>query len=257
MSLTAILLAGGYATRLYPLTQDKPKALLPLGEGVILDAVVNSLEGVPDISRRLLVTNHRFAEQFRAWQRHSGQAIRILDDGSDTVETRLGAIRDLELARTRGHVEDDVLVLGTDNLFTWPLAEFIKQAKHRLPDPSVALWLAPTNDAATHFGVVTRDASSRITAFTEKSPQPPSREVALCVYYFPGPMCGKIREFLDGGGNADAPGYFIQWLAARGSVYGIMMSGLWYDIGTSDAYQTVVSAWPHQSDSGDHTKEDP
>ena len=256
MSLTAILLAGGYATRLYPLTQDLPKALLPLGEGVILDAVVSSLEGVPGIGRCLLVTNHRFAEQFRAWQRTSGQAVQIVDDGTDTVQTRLGAIRDLELARTQGNVVDDVLVVGTDNLFTWPLAEFIAHAQRRGPDPSVALWRAPSNDAATHFGVVTRDATSRITAFTEKSPAPPSREVALCVYYFPAPMCGKIREFLASGGNADAPGYFIQWLAARGSVYGIMMDGLWYDIGTPEAYQTVVSAWTRHEDSVDNTKKE-
>ena len=256
MSLTAILLAGGYATRLYPLTADKPKALLPLGKGVILDAVVNSLAGVAGITRRLLVTNHRFAEQFRAWQRRGSHAIQILDDGTDTVETRLGAIRDLELARTQDGAEDDVLVVGTDNLFTWPLAEFVGQARRRLPDPSIALWLAPSNDAATHFGVVTRDGASRITSFTEKSSQPPSREVALCVYYFPAPVCGKIREFLDGGGNADAPGYFIQWLAARSTVYGIMMGGLWYDIGTLETYQAVVSAWSHPPRSVDNVKED-
>ena len=247
MPLTAILLAGGYATRLYPLTANKPKALLPLGEGVILDAVVNSLAGVAGITRRLLVTNHRFAEQFAVWQRKSGQAIQIVDDGTETVEDRLGAIRDLELARRQAGKHGDVLVVGTDNLFTWPLEDFVDSAQRHRPDPSIALWEAPSSAAATQFGVVIRDADLRITSFVEKSPQPPSREVALCVYYFPEAMCGRIKEFIEGGGNADAPGYFIQWLVRRGSVYGLLMEGAWYDIGTLEAYEAAVKAWSHET----------
>ena len=247
MSLTAILLAGGYATRLYPLTQDTPKALLPLGKGVVLDAVVHSLEGVSGMTQRCLVTNHRFAEQFRAWQRMRGQDIQMIDDGTDTVDTRLGAIRDLELARMQGGGRGDVLVVGTDNLFTWSLEEFVVFAQRHRPHPSIALWEAPSIEAATQFGVVTRDQTSRVTSFVEKSPQPPSREVALCVYYFPEAMCAQIQEFLDSGGNADAPGYFIQWLVRRGTVYGAMMQGAWYDIGTLEAYQTVVNEWHERS----------
>jgi len=252
MAVTAILLAGGYATRLYPLTQDTPKALLPLGQGVILDAVVKSLERVPGIDQRVVVTNHRFAEQFRAWQRRCRSDVRIVDDGTDTVERRLGAIRDLELARTQAGGRGDVLVVGTDNLFTWPLEDFVAQAQRHLPHASIALWEAPSAEAATHFGVVTRDPSSRITSFVEKSPQPPSREVALCVYYFPGQVRPAIREFLAGSGNADAPGYFIQWLARREAVYGLMMPGAWYDIGTLDAYQEVVKAWSNEALKGGH-----
>jgi len=250
MAVTAILLAGGYATRLYPLTQDTPKALLPLGQGVILDAVVKSLERVPGIDQRVVVTNHRFAEQFRAWQRRCRSDVRIVDDGTDTVERRLGAIRDLELARTQAGGRGDVLVVGTDNLFTWPLEDFVAQAQRHLPHASIALWEAPSTAAATQFGVVMRDATSRITSFVEKSPQPPSCEVALCVYYFPEAMCGKIKEFLAGGGNADVPGYFIRWLAHHGPVYGLMMPGAWYDIGTQEAYQAVVKAWAHETEEG-------
>ena len=243
MPLTVILLAGGYATRLYPLTKDTPKALLPLGQGVILDAVVKSVEGVEGISQCVLVTNHQFAEPFRAWQRSHRQDVEIVDDGTESVEHRLGAIRDLELARTTSGGRGDLLVVGTDNLFTWPLNDFVVQARRHEPHPCIALWEAPSTAAATQFGVVVRDASSRITSFVEKSADPPSREVALCVYYFPEVMCGMIKEFLDGGGNADAPGYFIQWLAGRGPVYGLMMQGAWYDIGTLETYQAVVKTW--------------
>ena len=245
MAVTAILLAAGYATRLYPLTQDRPKALLPLNGDTILDAVLSSLKTVTDLRKRILVTNHRFAEQFRRWQAVRQAPVHILDDGTDSPERRLGAIRDLDLARRETDPTDDLLVVGTDNLFRWPLSEFVAQAQRRRPAPSIALWEAPSASVATQFGVVTRDAASRITAFVEKSPQPPSREVALCVYYFPAHLCGAIPTFIHEGGNPDAPGFFIQWLAEQSPVYGIMMPGPWYDIGTLEAYQTVLKAWQH------------
>ena len=244
MSITAILLAAGYATRLYPLTQDRPKALLPLGNHVILDETLRSVKTVSDVRHRILVTNHRFAPQFIQWRQERRAPIEILDDGTDTPESRLGAIRDLELARRKADPADDLLVVGTDNLFHWPLSEFVENAQAHRPDASLALWQAPSRGVATQFGVVVRDATSRVIAFEEKSSQPPSAEVALCVYYFPASMGGRITQFLNGGGHADAPGYFIKWLVQQGNVFGIMMPGAWYDIGTLDAYQSVLSEWP-------------
>lgn len=250
MSITAILLAAGYATRLYPLTTDRPKTLLPLGNRTILDEVLSSLDHVRDLRKRVLVTNHRFAPQFHEWQRARHADLDILDDGTDSVESRLGAIRDLELGRKEADPRDDLLVVGTDNLFRWSLDAFVACAQRYRPEPSVALWEAPSTEVATQFGVVERNSSARITNFVEKSPQPPSREVALCIYYFPAAMCQTIRQFIAEGGNADAPGYFIQWLTRRGAVYGILMSGAWYDIGTLEAYQTVLNEWKAESPKG-------
>ena len=243
MSITAVLLAAGYATRLYPLTKHRSKALLPLGGGVILDPIVQALGQVPGVSARWLVTNHLFAESFRAWQRERRVALEILDDGSKTPEGRLGAIRDLTLAREQTNAADDLLVMGTDNLFRWSLAEFVQRAQHHRPCASVALWQAPSADAATQFGVVLRDHTSRLTAFVEKSPQPPSKEAALCVYYFPAAMCDDMQRFLAEGGSADAPGYFIEWLVRHRTVYGVLMVGAWYDIGTPETYRTVLETW--------------
>ncbi len=245
MSASAILLSAGYATRLYPLTKDRPKALLPLNGGSILDEIVMSLPRA--LARRVLVTNHRFAEQFRAWQRERKAPVEILDDGTSTVETRLGAIRDLQLARTQGGATGDLLVIGTDNLFRWSLDEFVTQAKRHPAAPSIALWQAPTREEATQFGVVMLNADGRITTFAEKSAQPPSALVSTCVYYFPEAMLGRIEEFLASGENADAPGYFIKWLAGRMPVYGVTMSAMWYDIGTLAAYEQVRVEWPKGS----------
>ncbi len=247
MPIIAILLAAGYATRLYPLTKDRPKALLPLGSQTILDAVISSLPDVPELRKTILVTNHCFAEQFREWQSRRATDVHILDDGTQTVETRLGAIRDLELARQHAGPDDDLLVVGTDNLFHWSLADFVVAAQRVRPAPTIGLWEAPSTMAATQFGVVQRDPTSRITAFVEKSPHPPSKDVALCVYYFPAAMCTQMSQFLTKGGQADAPGYFIQWLVQRGTVYGVMMPGAWYDIGTLEAYETVMKEWSHAS----------
>ena len=243
MAVTVVLLAAGYATRLYPLTLNKPKPLLPLGQGVILDAVVKSLKQLPGLSRTVLVTNHRCAEEFHRWQQLSGLDIRVLDDGTSPPETRLGGIRDLELAKKEAAPGDDLLVVGTDNLFHWPLGDFVSQAQAHGPSPSVALWQAPSAASAVQFGVVIRDAENRVVKFVEKSPTPPSMEVALCLYYFPSAMHGKIREFIESGENTDAPGYFIAWLSRKGTVYGIMMPGQWHDIGTQAEYETVVKHW--------------
>ena len=242
MPLTTILLAAGYATRLYPLTEHRPKALLPLGEGVLLDHIVSQLGG--DVTKRILVTNHRFVEQFRQWQRRHGSDVILVDDGTDAPDTRLGAIRDLELARAQGGAEGDLLVIGTDNLFTWSLASFITMARRHAPHPSIALWEASSTVDVTPFGVVLMDANNRLTSLVEKSPTPPSRIVSTCVYYFPEAMCGGIRTFIDEGVHTDAPGHFIKWLVERGPVYGVRLPGSWYDIGTLDAYQQLLREWP-------------
>lgn len=264
MAVTVVLLSAGYATRLYPLTKDRPKALLPIGDGArgvdvsapdpakipplaswtILDDILRSASSVPDVRKTILVTNHRFAGQFAAWRDNRRLDVEVIDDGTESAETRLGASRDLILAREATDPGDDLLVLGTDNLFGWPMSDFVAQALARKPAPSVALWKAPSRESATRFGVVVRDGEGRVTAFAEKSPNPPSDEVALCVYYYPAKVAASIERFLERGGNPDAPGYFVEWLVTQGPVYGILMPGAWHDIGTWDTYQSVVAAWP-------------
>lgn len=242
-SVSAVLLAAGYGTRLYPLTRDCPKALLPLGEAVLLDPVIENLLAVPGVTKAVLVTNHRFAGQFRHWAAQHRRPLEILDDGTATPQTRLGAVRDLLLALERLPSDEDVVVLGTDNLFTWSLAEFVKFATAKRPAAVIAVRPAASTEEATRCGVVESAGDGRVTRFVEKPAVPPSMTVVLCVYYFPAPLRNRIRQFIQEGGNGDAPGYLIEWLVGREPVYGFMTGGEWFDIGTQDTYQRAVRRW--------------
>ena len=242
-SVSVILLAAGYGTRLYPLTKNRPKALLELGDRLLLDEVIEQVRAVRGPSKVMLVSNHRFADQFQQWQQKSGKGVTVIDDGTDTPETRLGAIGDLQLGRKDIPPTDDLLVLGTDNLFTWSLAEFAADAASKRPSPSIALQTVATDKEASLYGVVELNNAGRVTRMVEKPKQPPSRLVSVCVYYFPAAMRGRFDEFLKSGGNPDAPGYFIEWLTRQESVYGHALRGDWFDIGSLEAYQQAVEFW--------------
>ncbi len=238
---SAILLAAGYGTRLYPLTKDRPKALLPLGEGVLLDQAWAALRRLPAIARCVLVTNHRFAPQFEQWRRHQEAEVEIVDDGTTGPTRRLGAIPDLLLGWKRAP-HDDVLVIGTDNVFTWSLTPFLRVAQAKRPSATIGTGRVPTLRDASLYGVVATDQRGRITQFLEKPAQAPSKAIALCIYYFPATMKARMVQFLRQNGNGDAPGFFLSWLVQQEPVYAHVARGQWFDIGSHASYEAVV-AW--------------
>ena len=253
-AVSAVLLAGGYGTRLYPLTKDCPKALLPIGERVVLDWIVENVSTVSELSRMVLVTNHRFAGQFEAWRAsrqmaQNGVDLQLIDDGSSSPDTRLGAIRDLLLGMAEfGH--EDVLVLGTDNMFAWPLAHFATFAATKRSAATVAVQSVSSLEEARRYAVVELDAAARLTHCVEKPAQPTSLTIALCVYYFPSSIRARLEEFLQSGGNRDAPGYFLEWLVPREPVYGFRADGQWFDIGDQETYEHAVQYWLSRAPSG-------
>ena len=246
VAFSTILLAGGYGTRLYPMTKDRPKALLALGRQVILEPLLEALDEVPGREQTILVTNHRFFPQVSGWQQASGRAIDLIDNGTETNETRLGAIRDLRLALERIDPRLDALILGTDNLFSWSLREFVERAQAKRPSASVAVYDLGSLEDARQCGVAVLDPEGRIVQCVEKPAHPPSTLVLLCVYYLPSAVRPRVDEFLAGGGNGDAPGFFIEWLSKQEPVYGQRTAGLWFDIGTPEAYQQAVQSWLSQ-----------
>ena len=242
-AISVVLLAAGYGTRLYPLTKERSKTLLPLGDGVVLDPILEAVAAVPRLSKTILVTNHRFAAQFHAWKPRRPFAFEVLDDGTATPETRLGAIRDFALALARIPAGDDVLVVGTDNLFSWPLTALIECAITKRPASTIAVGDVESWDVARQSGVVELAPDGRVLRLVEKSPQPPSRTIAFCIYYFPVPVRAKIAGFLAEGGNSDAPGYLIEWLARQDTVYAYRTHGEWFDIGSQEAYRHAQARW--------------
>ena len=248
--LSVVLLAAGYGTRLYPLTKDRPKALLPLGRDTILDIIVQAVEAVPNVSRTILVTNHPFAHPFRRWRARRSSSVEILDDRTATPETRLGAIRDLQLAWERRAAGDDVLVVGTDNLLTASLAEIVRLARARRTAATVAVRTVKTLQDARQFGVAETNSDGRIVRWWEKPRRPPCRTIGLCLYYFPNPIRRQIQVYLAQGGSGDAPGQFLEWLVARHPVYAVMTRGAWFDIGSQEAYDQAIQYWKEHERKG-------
>jgi glucose-1-phosphate thymidylyltransferase len=219
----ALILAAGYATRLSPLTDDRPKQLLPVGGKPIVDWIVEKIRdaGITEVH---LVTNARFAPLFRDWSTESG--VTIHDDGTTTNETRLGAIGDLQFVG----LDDDLLVIAGDNLFDFSLADFVEF--WRAHDGSaVAVYDVGDRELAKKYGGVAVDGARRITGFVEKPDDPPSTLAATATYVYPRPHARLVDEYLAEGNNPDQPGNFVAWLHTREPVYAYAFEGGWYDIG--------------------------
>lgn len=237
--MVAIVLAAGYGTRLYPLTENTPKALLPLGGSTILGLLEKKL-AAPEIGIRqvILVSNHRFAGKFGAWADQPGHPVRwtVLDDGSTSDENRLGSMGDLAFAIKEGKVEDDLLVLGSDNLFEDGLTGLVEFALGKGATTLGAVEL-PDRKLASQYGVLTADARQRITQFEEKPARPNSSLVSTAVYFFPRKHVGVVLEYVSSQTATDKLGSFISWLVAREPVYAHCFRGRWFDIGDIASYK--------------------
>jgi glucose-1-phosphate thymidylyltransferase len=237
--MKALILAAGYAIRLYPLTLDNPKPLLDVGGKKIIDRIISALSAVKALDEVYVVTNSKFYPKFSAWVKTAARDVKItlVDDGTATNETRLGAIRDMDLVIKSKRVGTDFLVVAGDNLFELDMKDFIGFASARADGVSVALYDVRSLASATRYGVVSVDASGSVTEFEEKPEKPKSTLVSTGIYYFPKACVSQIDEYLKAeGAKNDAPGYYIKWLVANKKVYGFPFSQKWYDIGDIDSY---------------------
>ena len=233
--MKALILAAGYATRLYPLTKDKPKCLLPIGRSTILELLVGKLEALPEVSEILIVTNSKFYRQLADWQKRSKArpAVTIIDDGTSSNQTRLGAIGDFGLAIRAKKIREDVLLLASDNLFDQDLAVFVATAQKKLPDVSVGVYdLGDPGLAAGKFGVFETDATGKVTRMEEKPARPRSALIGVGVYFFPTGLLALVDAYLKDPRARDAPGFFVRWLREHGThIFAFPFKGMWYDIG--------------------------
>lgn len=241
--MVALILAAGYGTRLYPLTKEIPKALLPVKDRPILQHLMEKLAS-PALGIRefVFVSNHRYTSAFQKWlgRSHLPFPWQLLDDGSTSEENRLGSIGDLVFAVRAAKIDADLLVMGSDNLFQDPLGGFLQFAKERSPALTLGVHELTDLTQAHRYGVLQVDEEWRIVDFQEKPSKPTSPFISTAVYFFPRRTLPRVLEYAAApGGNQDTLGSFIRWLVHREKVYAYRLQGSWFDIGDIDSYQNA------------------
>jgi glucose-1-phosphate thymidylyltransferase len=227
--MKAIVLAAGYATRLRPLTDNVPKPLLPVGGRPLLDWILANIRQIDEIDETHVVTNSRFAGEFRKWGDRHGVVVH--DDGTSTNEDRLGAIGDLKFVLDRAEIDDDVLVVAGDNLFDFKLSDSVRFLRTHENTSAVAVYDCRDLELAAGYGIVELDDDDRITFFVEKPADPPSTLAAIATYLYSLPQLPLIAEYLAEGNAPDQAGSLVAWLYQRQPVYGYRFEGEWFDIG--------------------------
>jgi len=242
--LHALILAAGYGTRLYPLTVDRPKALLPVGGKPVINHLVEQIEQGGRCKRVIVITNDKFEQQFRQWQRdlRCGLDIEVLSDGTDCNEKRLGAVGDMALAVKMSGIDDDLLVAASDHIFCFSWAKFFQFFEEKETDCVTA---QVVNDVSLlrKTGVMELDGERRVISFEEKPAHPRSHFACPPVYLFRKETLPLFAEFLNSGGNPDAPGYFIAWLVTRKPVHAFLFDEPRYDIGDLESYRIACAAF--------------
>jgi len=244
----ALILAAGYAVRLYPLTKKYPKPLLRVGKKnrPIINYIVDKLEEVKEIDEIIVVTNSKYISVFRQWAKKlkCSKKISLLDDLTSTPEDKRGAIGDIAFALNKKKIKDDLLIIGGDNLFDCCLDEFLifsKSKNHQ--HPIIGLYDIKDLEQANKYGVVGIDKKNKITSFKEKPKKPKSTLVAMCLYYFPKAKLKLISDYLKSEHKSDATGFYIDWLRKKEMVFGFVFGGRWFDIGCHNFYQKAKEAF--------------
>ena len=232
--MKCLILAAGYATRLYPLTENFPKPLLEVKGKTILDWLIEDIGSLAD--EFVVVTNHKFVQHFENWAR--GRKIRIVDDGTSSNDTRLGAVCDIQFALEKASIDDDLLIIAGDNLLDFSLKGFIGYAREKNSSCTMRYW---ENDMVRlrKSGVVTVGEDERILAMVEKPAEPESHWCTPPFYYYRRDDLLRIPEALQDGCGTDAPGSLVAWMCRHTAMHSMEMPGKRYDIGTLESYQEI------------------
>jgi glucose-1-phosphate thymidylyltransferase len=239
--MKVIILAAGYATRLYPLTLTQPKPLLPVADKPMIEYVLDNLAPIGGLDRIYVVTNSKFAGHFQKWaddyrQNKAELDFSIVNDGSTDDSNKLGAIGDLHLVLVREKINDDVIVVAGDNLFSEQLAEFGDFCREK-QSPVLAVYDVGDLEEVKKYNSISVDGTGRITFFEEKPKNPSSTLTGIALYYYPKATLSLIRQYVAEGNNPDQPGRLIQWLYPRVPVHTWKVPGLWYDIGSKETLE--------------------
>jgi len=238
--MKAIILAAGYATRLYPLTIDKPKALLPIAGKPILDYIVDEIETIEEVTSLAIISNDKFYGNFEEWKAHrkSRLDITVLNDNTTDDTNKLGAVGDISFAIDKLGIDEDILVMAGDNIFTFKLKEFADYYKEKNADTILAKKIDNINDLK-RMGNAVLNENGKVLDMVEKPENPPSDVAVFAVYMYKKETVPMIKQYLAEGGNPDAPGFFPSWLHKQKDVYAYLFDGDCYDIGTPESYKQV------------------
>ena len=235
--MKALILAAGYATRLYPLTENRAKPLLPVRGRPMIDYILDHLEKIDDIDKIFVVTNDKFSSDFQKWAEDvkDSKEIVVVNDGTTSDDDKLGAIGDIYFVVKDRNVDDDLLVVAGDNLFDFDMEYFVEFFKTH--GNCVALYSLNDKAALKRYNEIKLDENNRIYSFLEKPENPQTDSFAIALYIYNRKGVKLVGKYLEEGNNPDAPGYYIQWLHKQIDVYGVPLSGIWYDIGNLEVYE--------------------
>lgn len=236
--MKCLILAAGYATRLYPLTENQPKPLLTVGNKTILDWLIDDIDRAGLVDEYIVISNHKFARHFQDWANTKPQKITIVDDGTSTNETRLGAVCDIQFAIEQLNLDDDMLVIAGDNLLDFSLQRFVHYAHKKQTSCIMRFW-ETDEQRLLKCGVVTIDEQDRILRMTEKSPTPETHWCCPPFYYYTRQDARLVKKGIENGCGTDAPGSYIAWLCTQTPVHAMEMPGKRYDIGNLQSYEQV------------------
>ena len=236
-----IVIAAGYATRLGELTKNFPKPLLKIGESTILGRMLDDIDRIPEIDEHVIVTNHKFAPVFEEWRRGLSyeEPVTIIDDGTETNDTRLGAVCDLLLAVDRLAVDDDLLVVAADNLLFFSFQEFVDFAKEK-GTSCIMCHRQDDIEKLRRTGVVELDADRRVLGMEEKPQQPKSHWAVPPFYIYKKEDLPLVRHSVENGCGKDAPGNLAHYMVEHTVMHAWEMTAGRFDIGSLDTYYEAV-----------------
>lgn len=240
--MKCLILAAGYATRLYPLTENFPKPLLEVGGKTILDWLIDDIDTLGAVDEYIIISNHKFAHHFDAWAGSKKQKITVLDDGTDSNENRLGAVKDIQFAIDVLSIDEDALVIAGDNLLDFSLTDFIGYALKK-GSTSVMRYFESDSVKLSKSGVLTVTDDGLVTEMQEKPKEPKSNWCCPPFYFYVRDDLRKIEQGIAEGCGTDAPGSMISWLCAKTRVYAMEMPGRRYDIGNLESYNAVCQSY--------------
>ena len=236
--MKCIVLAAGYATRLYPLTENFPKPLLEIGGNTILGRMLDDIDKIPEVDEHIIISNGRYADFFRSWaeKQNYSKPITVVDDGTFTNDTRLGAVCDILFALDKLQIDDDLLVVAADNILEFSLREFVEFAYGK-GTSCIMCHKQESVEKLQRSGVVELDGEFRVLGMEEKPQVPKSHWSVPPFYVYLKKDLDLVRHSVENGCGKDAPGNLAHYMVEHTTMHAWPMSAGRFDIGSLDTYE--------------------